>query len=214
MIRRNSATPALFCLAWCSRAYIAIDSKVFGILRPHNLSMCIFFWCIFSISFLKLKLCFAFETFYEITHFSYSFVLKNFKFGISQKTSNLILHHRISAPNFEASQITTLIYKFGVYVFIDAGHTEYMPAIIDIEENISVKVLIVFPVALTTSYYFGLINCQILVCINLFDYAFLFWQIIWTLAIKLVKYVTQRYWLIAFFFFIYLSAKRVQFFWS
>lgn len=202
MIRRNSTTPALFCLTWCCRAHITIDSEVFSILRSHNLSMGIFFWCIFSISFLKLKFSFAFKTFYEITHFSDSFVLKNFKFGISQKTSDLVLHHGISASNFEASQISSLIYKFGVYVFIDAGHAEYMPAIIDIEENISVKVLIVFPVTLTTSYYFGLINCQLLVCINLFYCTFLFWQFIWALAIKLVKYVTQRYWLIAFFFFI------------
>ena len=159
MIRRNPTTFALLCLARSIRTNKPIYSKISGILGFNFLSSAIFFGSIFRISLLELELRLALEALNQVAHLSDGFVLKSFKFSISQKTSNLVLHHCIATPYFQAFEIPSLVDKLRVDVFVDARHTEDMPAVVDIEEDVPVEIFIVFPVALTTFYDFTLINC-------------------------------------------------------
>lgn len=64
-----------------------------------------------------------------------------------------------------------MVYELGINVFVDARHAENMPAIINIEKNVSVYVLVIFPVALSTFDYLGLVYSQIFVYIYLVDFA-------------------------------------------
>ena len=159
MIRRNPTTFALLCLARSIRTNKSIYSKISGVLDFDFLASAIFFGSIFSISLLELELRLALEALNQVAHLSNGFVLKGFKFSISQKTSNLVLHHCIITPDFQAFEVPSLVDKLRVNVFVDARHTEDMPAVVDIEENVPVEIFIVLPVALTTFDYFTLINC-------------------------------------------------------
>ena len=83
----------------------------------------------------------------------------------------MILHHKVVTGHFDALQVASLVDELGVDVFVDTGHAEDMPAIVDIEKDVSVDVLVIFSVALPTFDDFGLINCQIFVHIYFVDFA-------------------------------------------
>ena len=111
MIWRNPTAFALLCLARSIRTNKPIYSKISSVLGFNFLASAIFFWSIFSISLLKLKLRFALEALNQVAHLPNGFVLKSLKFSISQKTSNLVLHHCIATPYFQASEVPSLIDK-------------------------------------------------------------------------------------------------------
>lgn len=83
-----------------------------------------------------------------------------------------------------------MVYELGVDIFVDAGHAEDVPAIVDIEKNVSVDVLIIFSVALPTFYYLGLVDCQIFVYIYLVDFALSLLEAFAISAVELIKDIT------------------------
>ena len=94
----------------------------------------------------------------------------------------MILHHEVITGHFDALEVASLVDELGVDVLVDAGHAEDMPAIVDIEEDVSVDVFVILSVALPTFDYFGLINCQVFVHIYLVYFALSLGQ-----AIELIK---------------------------
>lgn len=101
MIRRSLTTFTLLSFTRSMRTYKSIESIISSILRFDLFTRWIFFRCISSISFLKLKLRFTFTTFYQITHLPNSFILQILKLLITQQPSNLIFHHNSTTPTFQ-----------------------------------------------------------------------------------------------------------------
>lgn len=54
-----------------------------------------------------------------------------------------------------------MINEFGIYVFIDAGHTKYMPAVVYIKQNVTIKILIIFSLTISAYNYFRWVGSEI-----------------------------------------------------
>lgn len=86
-------------------------------------------------------------------------------------------------PSFEAFKISTLINELRIYVFVDAGHTKYMPAVIDIEEYVSIKIFIIFSLAISTYNYFCWVGSKI---------SFWFFHDGWISILFCIKFIQNR----------------------
>lgn len=161
MVRVSLTAFTLLSLTRRIRANETVDSEVLGIFRFYLLSCGILFWSIFCIPLLVLELSFAFHTLNQITHFSDCFIRQILKLRIPNEPSNLVLHHRSATSNFQTPQIASLVHKFRINVFVDARHTEDVPAVVNIEENVSVKIFIILPLAVRTVHNFSLIDSNI-----------------------------------------------------
>lgn len=71
----------------------------------------------------------------------------------------MVFHHKLIAGRFEALQVAAMVDELAIYVFIDAGHAEDVPTVIDVEEHVSIKILIVLSVTVSAYYYLCRVDC-------------------------------------------------------
>jgi hypothetical protein len=67
----------------------------------------------------------------------------------------LVLHEGEFAGREKTLEVATLVYEFAVDVFVNAGHAEYVPTVVDVEEDVAVEVLVVLSVTVSALYDFG-----------------------------------------------------------
>ena len=82
-----------------------------------------------------------------------------------------------------------MIDKLRVDVFVDTGHAEDVPTVVNIEKDISIEILIVLSVTLSTFDYFCLIDCQVFIDINLINFTLFLGNISWRFLVVLIKYI-------------------------
>lgn len=133
MVGSGLATLALFGLAGRRGADKSIYRVVSGILRFDIFTGGIFFGCVFGVSLLELKLRLAFAALDEVTHFADGFILKGLKLLISQQSFELVFHHDSTATGVETFEVAAFVDELCVDVFVDAGHAEDVPAVVDVE---------------------------------------------------------------------------------
>jgi hypothetical protein len=68
----------------------------------------------------------------------------------------LILDHIFAASWIQTFEVTALIDKLIIDIFVDAGQAEHMPAVIDIKEDFSIEILIILSVTIFANYYLRL----------------------------------------------------------
>ena len=164
MVRCRLAGPALLSLAGSDGTDIAVDGIVFGVLRVDRLACRVFFRRIFRVAFLELELGLALAALNEVAHFPDGLVLEYLKLLVSDEAFDLVLHHVLAAAGLEALEVASMADELGVDVLVDAGHAEDVPAVVDVEEHISVEVLVVLPLTVAALNYLGRIDRQ--VCLN------------------------------------------------
>lgn len=54
-----------------------------------------------------------------------------------------------------------MVDEFAINIFVDARHAEDVPTVIYVEKDVSIKVLIIFAIAVTADNYFCRINCKV-----------------------------------------------------
>jgi hypothetical protein len=111
VIRSSLATPALLGLAAGCGAHKSIDCIVLGIFWFDIFAISIFFWGVLGVSFLKFELSFALKALNKVAHLSNGLILQILKLFVSEESSNLILHHVVSARFFETLEVSSLIYE-------------------------------------------------------------------------------------------------------
>ena len=158
MVRNGMAAFALLSLARSIGTGEPIQGVVPCVLRADNLSVCVFLGSILGIPLLELELSFALDTLTEVAHLPNGFVGQVFELGAANESSYLVLHHELVAAHLEAPEVPALVDELRVDVLVDAGHAEDVPAVVDIEEDVSVEVLVVLPIAVRTIYDFALVN--------------------------------------------------------
>lgn len=158
MVRSGLAALALFGLAGRRGADKPIDRVVSGILRFDIFSGGIFFGRVFGVSLLELELRLALAALYEVAHFADGFILKVLKLLISQQSFELVLHHDGAATGVKTFEVAALVDELCIDVLVDAGHAEDVPAVVDVEEDLSVKILVVLSIALRAFHYFGFVQ--------------------------------------------------------
>lgn len=71
----------------------------------------------------------------------------------------MVFHHELAAADLEALEVAALVDELQVDVLVDAGHAEYVPAVVDIEEDVPIEVLVVLSFALGTHNDLALVHC-------------------------------------------------------
>ena len=84
----------------------------------------------------------------------------------------MVFHHDFVAADFEASEVAALVDELRVNVLVDAGHTKNVPAVIDVEKDVSIEVFIILPFTVATVYDFTLVDCDFIS--GVFDFHALF----------------------------------------
>ena len=160
---------ALALLGFAGRSWAdkTVDCVILGVLWFDVLAGRIFFGSVFGIALLELEFSLALAAFSQIAHFADGLVLEGFETLVPEESFELILHHDGGAAGFEAVEIAHLIDEFSVDVFVDARHAEDMPAVVDVEENFSIKVFIVFSVAVGTLDHLGFVHVDLTVPVRL-----------------------------------------------
>ena len=164
------ATFALFGLTRGSRAYESIDSVVPGVFRFDFLSCWIFLRSVFGIPLLELELKFTLAAFDEVAHLPNSFVLKGFETLVSHEAFQLVLHHDGRASWVKAFEVSALVDEFHIDILVDTGHAEDVPAVVDVKEDFSIKIFIVFAIALSTLDYLGFVHVEVGISIGFLHY--------------------------------------------
>lgn len=193
MVGSSLATFALFGLTRGSRAYESIDRIVSGVFRFDFLSCWVFLGSVFGIPLLKLKLKFTLAAFYEVAHLPNSFVLKGFETLISHETFQLVLHHDCRASWVKALEVSALVDEFRIDVLVDTGHAEDVPAVVNVKEDFSIKIFIVFAIALSTLDYLGFVHVEVRISIGFLHYLRL--HLGWFCAVfgvEFTKYFAER----------------------
>jgi hypothetical protein len=67
----------------------------------------------------------------------------------------------VAASSFQAFQIPTLLYELGINVLINARQAKDVPAVVHIEEDVSVKILVIFSLTLSAVYYLCSIGSEV-----------------------------------------------------
>lgn len=193
MIGSRLTTLTLFGFARPVWADKTVGGIIFGILWLDLFTRRILLGSIPCISLLELKLQFTFAAINQVAHFADSLVLKSFETLVTHNTFKLVFHHDCRTSWLETFEVSSLINEFSVNILVDTGHAKDVPAIVYVKKNISVKIFIVFAIALSTSDNFCFVHIEFRVFYwFLHDLSLHLRLFCSTFGIKIFKYFTER----------------------
>ena len=161
MVGSRLAAFALLGFAGGSGADESVDCVVPRVFRLDLLSCGVLLGCVLGISLLELELQFALAALDEVAHFPDGLVLEGLEALVAHEPLELVLHHDGGAAGVEALEVAALVDKLGVDVLVDAGHAEDVPAVVDVEEDFSVEVFVVFAIALCALDDLGFVHVEV-----------------------------------------------------